>query len=260
MNPSVMPEASAGTDIAQANRRIAALEQQLEQMRQQQEMLLYTLSHDLRTPVMTILGFTDMLVADLKDVSEDQNARQYLEHIRNSASRQATLIENLLRLSRLMRQPMHPETVDLTRVAFDYWQADPQLADNKGIAVKLQPTPAATGDPALLTLVMHALLGNAVKFTGKCANPDITFGAEQTDDTVTYFVRDNGVGFNVERAERLFQPFRRLHSSKDYEGLGMGLATSALIIQRHHGRLWADSVVDHGTTMRFTVGKVSATP
>ncbi len=251
-----MPEANAGTDIAQANRQIAALEQQLEQMRQQQEMLLYTLSHDLRTPVMTILGFTDMLVADLKDGSDDQVARQYLEHIRNSASRQATLIENLLKLSRLMRQLLHPEPVDLTRIAFDYWQADPQLADNKGIAVKLQPTPAATGDRALLTLAIHALLGNAVKFTSKQASPEIIFGAEQTNGVVTYFVRDNGVGFNIERAERLFQPFRRLHSSKDYDGLGMGLATAALIIQRHNGRLWADSAIDQGTTMRFTLAGV----
>lgn len=251
-----MPEANAGTDIAQANRQIATLEQQLEQMRQQQEMLLYTLSHDLRTPVMTILGFTDMLMTDLKEVSEDQIARQYLEHIRNSASRQAMLIENLLKLSRLMRQVMHPESVDLTRIAFDYWQVNPKLSDNKRIAVRLHPTPPATGDRALLTQVVHALLDNAVKFSSKLDHPDICFDAEQTDGEVTYCVRDNGVGFNIHRAERLFQPFRRLHSNKDYDGLGMGLATTALIIQRHNGRLWADSTVDQGTTMRFTLGKV----
>lgn len=249
-----MTEANADMDLAQATQRIAALEQQLEQMRQQHDMLLYTLSHDLRTPVMTILGFTDMLVADLKDVSEDQAARQYLEHIRNSASRQAALIESLLKLSRLMRQQMQLESVNLTQIAFDYWQADPELADNKHIAVKLEATPPATGDQALLTLVIHSLLNNAVKFSCKCTTPDIRFGAEHADGKVTYFVRDNGVGFNLERAERLFQPFRRLHSSKDYEGLGMGLATTALIIQRHNGRLWAESTVDQGTTMRFTLG------
>ncbi len=248
-----MPEAHVDTDLVQANQRVAALEQQLEQMRQQHDMLLYTLSHDLRTPVMTILGFTDMLVADLKDVSEDPVARQYLEHIRNSASRQALLIENLLKLSRLVRQQMQIESLDLTQIAFDYWQADPQLADNKHIAVKLEATPPASGDRALLTLAMQALLSNAVKFTAHRTKPDICFGAEPTDGGVTYFVRDNGVGFNVERAERLFQPFRRLHSNKDYEGLGMGLATTALIVQRHNGRLWADSTVENGTTMRFTL-------
>ncbi|MGE0113651.1 MAG: ATP-binding protein [Steroidobacteraceae bacterium] len=238
------------------NQQIVALEQQLEYMRQQQEMLLYTLSHDLRTPVMTILGFTDMLLGDLKDSSDEQMTRQYLEHIRNSATRQASLIESLLKLSRISRQGLHPEPIDLTRIAFDYWQSQPELADNKRIAVKLQPTPPAVGDRQLLTLVVHALLDNAVKFTSKLTAPEICFGAEQTDGMATYFVRDNGAGFNAERAERLFQPFRRLHSSKDYEGLGMGLATTAMIIQRHHGRLWADSAVDQGTTMRFTVGNV----
>lgn len=251
-----MPETNADTDLAQANRQIAALEQQLEQMRQQQEMLLYTLSHDLRTPVMTILGFTDMLVADLQEVGEDQNARHYLEHIRNSATRQAMLIESLLKLSRLMHQVIHAESVDLTRIAFDYWQADPMLADNKQMTVKLLPTPPATGDRALLTQVVHELLGNAVKFSSKLDSPDICFGAEHVDGETRYFVRDNGVGFNVERTERLFQPFRRLHSSKDYDGLGMGLATAALIVQRHNGRLWVDSAIGQGTTMRFTLGAV----
>ncbi|MGC3980804.1 MAG: ATP-binding protein [Steroidobacteraceae bacterium] len=249
-----MPEANATAELAEAQRHIAALEQELEQARQQQEMLLHTLSHDLRTPVMTILGFTDMLLADLKDTPEDQAAHQYLEHIRNSASRQASLIESLLNLTRMSRQTLRPEPVDLTRIAFDYWQEQPELVDDKRISVKLLPTPPVVGDKQLLTLVIQALLHNAHKFTRKIAHPEISFGAEQTDDVITYYVRDNGVGFNAERAERLFQPFRRLHSGKDYDGLGIGLATTAMIIQKHQGRLWAESVVDKGTTMRFTLG------
>lgn len=243
----------ADTELTNANRQIAELETQLEYLRQQQEVLLYTLSHDLRTPVMTILGFTDMLLADLKEGTEDQAARQYLEHIRNSASRQATLIESLLQLSRMTRQAMHAETVDLTKIAFDFWQTQSNLTDDKHIAVKLLPTPAATGDRPLLTALMHALLDNSIKFTSKIAKPEISFGAETIEGAITYYVRDNGVGFNTERAERLFQPFRRLHSNKDYDGLGMGLATCALIIKRHEGRIWADSKPDQGTTMRFTL-------
>lgn len=243
-------------ELSEATQQIGALEQQLEHLRQQQDVLLYTLSHDLRTPVMTILGFTDMLIADLKDSPEDQATRQYLEHIRNSASRQATLIESLLKLSRLSRQGLQPESVDLTRIAFDYWQDQPETPELKRIALKLSPTPLVRGDRQMLATVIHALLDNAVKFTSKVAAPEISFGVEQLNDIPTYFIRDNGVGFNVDRAERLFQPFRRLHSSKDYDGLGMGLATSAMVIQRHRGRLWAESAVDSGTTMRFTIGAV----
>jgi len=252
-----MPEIKAAEmELSEATQQIGVLEQQVQHLQQQQEVLLYTLSHDLRTPVMTILGFTDMLLADLKDTSEDQMARQYLEHIRNSASRQATLIECLLKLSRLSRQLMHPESVDLTRIAFDYWQDRPDVSEIRRIAVKFTPTPPAHGDRQMLTTVMHALLDNAVKFTSKVPAAEIVFGAEQTDQGTTYYIRDSGVGFNSERAERLFQPFRRLHSSKDYDGLGMGLATCAMVIQRHHGRLWADSSIDRGTTMRFTLGNV----
>jgi signal transduction histidine kinase len=246
-------------ELAEKTRPIGELEQQLEYMRQQHEVLLYTLSHDLRTPVMTILGFTDMLIADLKDSTEDQLARQYLEHIRSSASRQATLIEGLLKLSRLSRQVLQPESLDLTRIAFDYWQDQPATPEFKRITVKLSPTPPVTGDRQLLTIVIHALLDNAVKFTNKVATPEVSLGAEQQDNTVTYFVRDNGAGFHVDRAERLFQPFRRLHSSKEYDGLGMGLATCAMVIQRHRGRLWADSTIDQGTTMRFTLGAMALT-
>jgi signal transduction histidine kinase len=247
---------AAVMELSEATRQIGALEQQLQQMQQQQEVLLYTLSHDLRTPVMTILGFTDMLLADLKDSAEEQLARQYLEHIRNSASRQATLIESLLNLSRLSRQGLHPDTVDLTRIAFEYWQEQPDTPEIKRITVKFSATPPVRGDRQMLTTVMHSLLDNAIKFTSKVNTPEISFGAKELDGAMTYFVRDSGVGFNVERAERLFQPFRRLHSSKDYEGLGMGLATSAMIIQRHRGRLWADSAVDGGTTMHFTLGSI----
>lgn len=243
-------------DLAEAVQLIASLELQLEQMRQQQETLLYTLSHDLRTPVMTILGFTDMLIADLQDPAADQATRQYLEHIRNSASRQASLIESLLKLSRMSRQILQPEPVDLTRIAFDYWQEQPQPLDGQRIAVKLSPTPSIIGDRQLLTIALHALLDNAIKFTSKVAVPEISFGAEHLNGATTYFVRDNGVGFNVGRAERLFQPFRRLHSSKDYDGIGMGLATSALVIQRHLGRLWADSAIDAGTTIHFTLSNI----
>lgn len=245
----------AEMELAEAHQLITSLELQLEQMREQQEMLLYTLSHDLRTPVMTILGFTDMLIAD-QDPAADQVTRQYLEHIRNSASRQASLIESLLKLSRMSRQILQPDLVDLTQIAFDYLQQQLQPQDSQRIAFKLTPTPTIMGDRQLLTLAMHALLDNAVKFTSKVPKPEISFGAEQLDGVTTYFVRDNGVGFNSERAERLFQPFRRLHSSKEYDGIGMGLATSALVVQRHNGRLWADSAVDAGTTIRFTLSNI----
>ena len=250
-----MPDpTAANTELAEAQQRLRVLEESLAQMCQQQETLQYNLSHDLRTPVMTILGFTDLLIADLKNVGDEQMARQYLEHIRNSANRQATLIESLLKLSQLSRQPLHLEPVDLTQIAVDYWQSQSDLSNNKHIIASLLATPTAMGDRALLTQAIHALLGNAIKFTSKQTTPEITFGAEQLNGQLSYFVRDNGVGFNSQRSERLFQPFRRLHSSKDYEGLGMGLAITALIVQRHHGRLWADSAVDQGTTMHFTLG------
>ncbi|MGE3891797.1 MAG: ATP-binding protein [Steroidobacteraceae bacterium] len=230
------------------------IESQQRQLQNLQDMLLHSLSHDLGTPAMTILGFTDLLLADHDNSPDPQVVRQYLEHIRNSANRQVSLIAALTKYCQLSQQPLSLSCVDLTALITECNKERPDLAELSSYRFELHPTPTNTGDPIMLKLVMQALLDNAIKFTRKISCPVISFGAEFEAEQLVYFLTDNGVGFKVERKERLFQPFCRLHSSKDYEGIGMGLAIAATIIRRHDGRIWAHSDGENGMTVRFTLG------
>jgi len=242
---------SAGLSELQA--QIRALRQQLATLEQQQELMLYTLSHDLRTPVMTVLGFTDMLLADVKEATTRPSTKQYLEHIRNAARRQITLVEGLLKLSQLRQRELQTALIDLSAAAKTCLQdLLPTSADSRYV-MQINATPLVRCDAQLLSLVIGELLSNAIKFTRAIANPTITFGSEQRQKQLVFFVRDNGIGFDAKYSHRLFETFRRLHPQQEYEGAGIGLVTAATIIQRHGGQIWAESQPGLGATFYFTL-------
>ena len=221
------------------------------------EMFSSTVSHDIRAPLRAITGFSQMLLddhgADLND-----EARPLLQNILGASDRMDQLTTDLINLSRLSRHTLQFRSVDLTSIAEEVIAELKKAEPTRHVDVNIHPDLTALGDPGLLRLVIKNLLGNAWKFTSKCAQARIEFGRELVGRTHEYLVRDNGVGFEMAYARKLFQPFQRLHSDSDYPGTGIGLATVKRIVQRHGGAVRADSTVNRGTTIRFTLPRGNA--
>jgi PAS domain S-box-containing protein len=236
---------------------------QLEAANKELEAFAYSVSHDLRAPLRRMDGFSQALLRNYGDVV-NVRGKHYLERIRVGAKQMAELIDDLLELSRLTRVEMRREKVGLSALAHSV--ADEQIATEPARTVDLaiHDDLTAEGDRRLLGIVLENLLGNAWKFTRKVANARIEFGAarnaecgapnaELPEDTIVYFVRDNGAGFDMEYADKLFGTFQRLHSAGEYEGTGVGLATVQRIIHRHGGRVWAEGEPGRGATFYFTL-------
>lgn len=217
------------------------------------ESFSYSVSHDLRGPLRAINGFSQMLEEDYTQILDAQ-AHGYLQRIRAATNRMGNLIDDLLSLSRLARQEMQRGSVDLSEIA---WQAIGQLqneiAPTRVVTWTIQPDLTDEGDPTLLFNVLQNLLGNALKFTSSRPKALIEFGRTTLGGKSAYYVRDNGVGFDMAHAGKLFQPFERLHATTEYAGTGIGLATVARIIHRHGGRVWAEGKQDAGATFFFSL-------
>jgi signal transduction histidine kinase len=227
-------------DLATANREL--------------ESFAYSISHDLRAPLRGIDGFSLMALEEYGD-KLDAQGRGYLERVRAAAQRMGHLIDDILELSRVSRQAMRQERVDLGRLAAELMDELRQDDLLRKIVVTIAPECSATGDPRLLRILLQNLLENAWKYTARQPEARIAFGMERLDTGETaYFVRDNGIGFDMKYADRLFSPFQRLHGPKEFPGSGIGLATVARIVHRHGGRVWAESAPGQGTTLRFTLG------
>ncbi len=212
----------------------------------------YSVSHDLRTPLRGIDGFSQILLDDYSDRLDDQG-RHYLQRIRKGSQRMARLIDDMLNLSRLTRSEMCHEQVNLSDIAqkivSDLQATDPSRQAQFTIAPEL----IVEGDPRLLRQMLENLLGNAWKFTSKRSQAAIEFGITEQDGEPAYFVRDNGAGFDMEYVGKLFTAFQRLHAVDEYEGTGIGLATVQRVIRRHGGLVWAEGEVDRGATFYFTI-------
>lgn len=234
--------------------RVSALQKQISALEQQQALLLYTLSHDLRSPIMTILGFADMLLGDVQAISSSTN-KQHLERIRSAAQRQVDLIEGLLKIAQLQRQALQIKPSDLSALAAVCLQDLIARFARSAPLVQINPTPVVDCDPQLMQLVLRELLSNALKFTRDAKDPLITFGAKPSQqDGWEFHVSDNGIGFDAARSTRLFEASQRLHVQQGFEGSGMGLVTVATVIRRHGGRIWAESQPGQGATFYFTLG------
>ncbi len=216
------------------------------------EAFSYSVSHDLRAPLRAIDGFSQALLEDYSE-SLPAKGQDYLRRTRAAAQRMAELIDDLLRLARVTRAELRREKVDLSAIATSVITDLRQRATERLVEVRVQPDVGADADPRLIRITLENLLGNAWKFTAGTANPTIEFGLREEDGKCSYFVRDNGAGFDMKYVERLFGAFQRLHSDKEFPGTGIGLATVQRIIARHGGRIWAEASVGSGATFHFTL-------
>jgi len=225
---------------------------QLEVVNRELEAFSYSVSHDLRAPLRSIDGFSSALMEDYGDKLDEQS-KSHLVRIRAATQRMAQLIDDLLKLAFVTRSEMHMWKVDLSQLAnvilAEFERAEP----NRKIECVVQEHVISQGDPLLLRSVLENLLGNAWKFTSKTPQAKIEFGTEDQGGETVYFVRDNGAGFDMTYAGKLFGPFQRLHIATDFPGTGVGLATVKRIIHRHGGRVAAEGAVGKGATFSFTL-------
>jgi signal transduction histidine kinase len=233
-------------------RRVRDRTAQFEVSNKELETFAYSVSHDLRGPLRAIDGFSLSLLKDAKDtLSKDM--MEDLVRVRKAAQRMSRLIDSLLTLSRTTRQEMTIEPVDLSliarEIASDLQKSDP----SRSAEFVITPGMMVNGDKQLLHLALQNLLNNAWKFSRNGKQALIEFGVESTDGKQVYFVRDNGAGFDMTYVDKLFGSFQRLHSEKEFEGTGIGLATVQRIIQRHGGKIWAEGMVGAGATFYFTI-------
>jgi signal transduction histidine kinase len=222
---------------------------QLENANQALEAFGYSVSHDLRAPLRAISGFSQILLADHAGAL-DAEGRAHLERIVGGARRMGTIITDLLKLSQVGRRELCRQPIDLATIARSIVADLTTRPPLRVVEVRVADELVARCDGALVTTVLENLLANAWKFTGKRQGAAITVGRE---DGGVFFVRDNGVGFDMAHARALFEPFRRFHAETEFEGTGIGLAIVHRAIDRHGGRVWANSAVGDGTTIRFTL-------
>jgi len=233
---------------------------QLEGANQELEAFSYSASHDLRQPLQTIDGFSRALLEDYGD-KLDAEAKDYLQRLRAASQRIARLMDDLLKLSHLTSADMVTETADLGEIARSV--ADQLRAQDpaREVAFDIAASAAVHGDRRLLVVLMENLLGNAWTFTSKHPRARIEFGVTEREDERVYFVRDDGAGFDMAHVEKLFVPFQRLHTTSDFPGNGVGLATVRRIVLRHGGRVWAEAMPEKGATFYFTLpGAPAGTP
>jgi signal transduction histidine kinase len=225
---------------------------QLEAANRELEAFCYSVSHDLRAPLRAIDGFSQALVED-HGASVPDAGRRYLARIQASAKRMGQLIEDLLNLSRVSRGGLEREPVDLGEMARQVVAELRQHEPLRAVEVAIPEGMNVVADPRLLRAALENLLANAWKFTAKADQPRIEVGALHEGPVTTYFVRDNGAGFDMAYADKLFGAFQRLHAVNDFPGTGIGLATVQRIVNRHGGRVWADGQVGKGAAFYFTL-------
>ena len=260
-------EAAAGLALAHAETEAKAAEVQLlnatleervrvrtaelESTNRELEAFSYSVSHDLRSPLRTIDGFSLALEEDYAGVV-DATGVDYIRRVRNGVQRMGQLIDALLQLSRITRAELNREGTDITAIVKHVAANLAEETPDRAVRFTIEEGMHGDADAKLLQVAFENLMGNAVKFSGKVDSPVVEVGWDT--EQKAWFVKDNGAGFDMYYAEKLFNAFNRLHGDKDFKGSGIGLATVARVIRRHHGSIWADAKVDGGATFWFTLG------
>ena len=232
--------------------RVAERTRELLSANRELEAFSYSVSHDLRGPLDAINGFSYLLLSQNPEKLDDQT-RELIENIRSSGKRMGELIEALLNLSRVSSSAMRPEWVDLSEIARSTMQELSRSAPERKVEFVAPAKTDVYGDAQLLRVLMENLLRNAWKYTSRHDSARIEFGSLSEDGETTYFVKDDGSGFDPHSADRLFQPFQRLHSKSEFPGSGVGLATVRRIVHRHGGEIWAQGAVEKGATFYFKI-------
>jgi light-regulated signal transduction histidine kinase (bacteriophytochrome) len=232
---------------------------QLEAANKELESFSYSVSHDLRSPLRAIEGFSKALLEDYATVL-DETGEHYLQNVNQATMRMSELIEDLLTLSRITRAEIRRQKVNITQLAREVAQRIQPVNGTRKVTLTVEEGMIAFADYRLVNIVLDNLLANAWKYTSKTQHAEIEVGMKRTDGEEVFFVRDNGAGFDMSRASNLFGPFQRMHTLSEFEGTGIGLATVKRIIHRHGGRVWAEATVDEGATFCFTLREKTQRP
>lgn len=226
-------------------------ENQLQRANDELEGFCYSVAHDLRAPLRNIIGAANIVLEDMGPQLPEAG-RLDLEQIAQSASYLGNLIDDLLAYSRLSRSEVDSHPIDLTALAKDIAQG-PSLKELGAASWTIQEGMRIRGDEGLIRLALENLMSNAVKYSQKSAKPRVEIGYQTTEGSTVYFIRDNGIGFEMTYAERIFRPFERLHRHSEYPGTGIGLANARRVITKHGGEIWAESHPERGAVFYFTV-------
>lgn len=238
--------------LIHAQQQLQMLNEDLKSANQELESFAQTVSHDLRSPLNGILGFARLLKDEYSE-RLDQEGDQYIDWIIHSGEGMADLIEKLLAFARSKKGDISPEEVNLSELAAEVAKELQQSNDSSKYSIRIQERMVVTADPGLMKVVLHNLLGNAIKYSQKVDSPEIIFASGQDRGKEFYYVRDNGIGFDMAKADSLLKPFTRLHFEEDYSGSGVGLSTVNQIIERHGGKVWFESEPGKGAAFYFSL-------
>ena len=240
------------TDRKAAEAQILQQQKALEVANRELEAFSYSVSHDLRAPLRSIDGFSSMIYEDYFNLLDDEGKKN-LQRIRSNAQRMATLIDDLLQLSRVTRQEIHKESINLSLLAQDIIQKYKYENPDRDVNIIIDDNMKDEGDAGLLRIALDNLISNAWKYTGKLPRAEIAFHKVKHNGAPVYCIEDNGVGFDMRYIDKLFGAFQRLHSPEEFSGNGIGLATVSRIIHRHGGKIWAEGELNHGARFYFTL-------
>jgi light-regulated signal transduction histidine kinase (bacteriophytochrome) len=233
-------------------RHLFQVKAQLESANHELDAFVHSVSHDLRAPLRAMSGYGRLALESCNDALSEP-AKRYLERINESCLRLSDIIDGLLELSRVTREQIRREQVDLTALAEGIVQELRDRDPGRLVETRVMSSLSARGDPRLLGVVLRNLLENAWKFSRKRPQAHIEVGAKELNGQTVYFVRDDGAGFDMKYSAKLFGTFQRLHAESEFEGAGIGLATAQRVVQRHGGRIWAEAAVEQGATFYFTL-------
>lgn len=249
----VVQRRKADAEIKMLNEDLERHITQIEAANKELEAFSYSVSHDLRAPLRHVVGYVELLQKN-SGTALDEKSRRYLMTIADSAKRMGNLIDDLLTFSRIGRMEMQKTTFSLEQLAYEVLKDLSQETGGREIEWRIRPLPDIYGDRSLMRLVFINIIANAIKFTSPRQKAIIEIGTAPAGENETaVFIKDNGVGFNMKYADKLFGVFQRLHSAGEFEGTGIGLANVQRIIHRHGGRTWAEGVVDGGATFYFSI-------
>ncbi len=240
--------------VATLEQRVAERTAELEAANQELEAFSYSVSHDLRAPLRSINGFSQALLEDFGEQLNDEG-RSYLNRLRANAVQMGELIDAMLQLSRVSRSDLVREKVDLSDMAQALAAKLAEAEPERAVTWVIAPTLTAQGDAHLLSALLDNLLSNAWKYSSKTAQARVELGASEADGQSCFFVRDNGAGFDMSKAQKLFKPFQRLHSEREFAGIGIGLATVQRIVKRHGGWIRAEAAPGKGAVFYFNLGQ-----
>ncbi len=240
------------TQLIHAQQQLQLLNEELQSANKELESFAHTVSHDLRSPLNSILGFAE-LIKDAYGDAIDEDGKKYIDWILRSGHGMSELIEKLLEFSRSKKVDISPEKVNLSELAAEVSELLQKSSPAANCDIRIQEDMIGNADPGLMKIVLHNLLGNAFKYSRNEEAPKIIFATGQAGTKDFFYIQDNGIGFDMAKAENLLKPFTRLHSDKDYSGSGVGLSTVNRIIERHGGEVWFESKPGQGSIFYFSL-------